>query len=371
MVCCIEPVEIDSVTYEKLLIVEGYLTGEAKNHKILLSSTSRINDRQRIAEEGASVSLQDNEGGIVTLTENEPGVYYTPFYAGSPGKSYQLFIQTEDGRKYTSAQVKFKNTPEIQNIYGEYIGDRGDEGNGIAIYLDAEDPSGLTRFYRWELEETYEIKTPFPSNFIWIGGNNVIFRDQPVDNCWATDTSQNIMVATTANLQFDKITKHTLRFIPATSPVMRIKYSLLVRQYALDETSYLFWKMIHDVNETQGSLFDVQTGAVRGNIQSDLNPDEMVLGYFDAGVVAEKRVFFSPGDFTPSGYKVPKYLTVCSEYVPVEVSINDIGAYMEKNQEAMEISESTGFGAVTLHILPKYCCNCTDKGTNVKPSFWK
>jgi hypothetical protein len=44
---------------------------------------------------------------------------------------------------------------------------------------------------------------------------------------------------------------------------------------------------------------------------------------------------------------------------------------MEKNHETMEISEITGFGAVTLHLFPKYCCNCTDKGTNVKPSFWE
>src|SRR5687768_8711848 len=100
MVCCIEPVEIKSVTYDRLLIVEGYLSGETKHHKILLSNTSHLNDREFIAEEGASVSILDNNGGIVTLTENEPGAYYTPLYAGSPGKSYQLSIQTKDGRKY-------------------------------------------------------------------------------------------------------------------------------------------------------------------------------------------------------------------------------------------------------------------------------
>ena len=89
---------------------------------------------------------KDNNGGFVTLSENEPGVYYTPIYAGSPGKSYQLLIQTKDGRKYTSAQVKFKNTPDIKNIYAEYFADRGYENNGVEIYLDTEDPSGLTRF---------------------------------------------------------------------------------------------------------------------------------------------------------------------------------------------------------------------------------
>src|SRR5688572_26376565 len=195
MVCCIEPVEIKSVTYDKVLIIEGYLTGEAKHHKISLSNTSRINDREVIVEEGASITIQDSNGGIVTLSENEPGAYYTPIYAGAPGKSYQLFIQTRDGRKYSSAQVEFKNAPDIKNIYAEYFGDRGYENNGVEIYLDTEDPSGLTRFYRWEFEETYEIKTPFPSNFVWIGGNNVIFRDVPVDHCWATDTSENIVIA--------------------------------------------------------------------------------------------------------------------------------------------------------------------------------
>jgi hypothetical protein len=371
MVCCIEPVEIKSVTYDELLVVEGYLSGETKQHKISLSNTSRLNDREFNAEQGASVTIQDNDGGIVSLTENEPGIYYTPIYAGSPGKSYQLNIQTKDGRKYTSSQVKFKNTPDIKNIYAEYVGDRRPDENGVTIYLDTEDPLGLTRFYRWEYEETYEIRTPFPSNFQWTGGNNVVFRDQPVDHCWASDSSENILIATTANLQSDKIVKHRLRFIPAGSHLMRIKYSLLVRQYALDETSYIFWKMIHDVNETQGSLFDIQTGAVRGNIRSDASPEDLVLGYFDAGAVIEKRVFLSPANFISSGFKIPEYLSVCLNYVPVELSINDIGAYMEKNHESMEISEIIGFGNVTLLLLPKFCCNCTKEGTNVKPSFWE
>jgi hypothetical protein len=371
MVCCIEPVEINSETYQKILVVEGHLSGEAKNHKIVLTSTSPINSRQIIPETGASVTIKENNGGVVTLTENEPGVYYTPIYAGSPGKTYQLIIETKDGTPYASEEVKFKPTPEIKNIYAEYFNDRGYEDNGISIYLDTEDPSGQTRYYRWEFEETYEIKTPFPSNFVWVGGNEVVFRDVPVDHCWATDMSQKILVATTANLQSDKITKHPLIYILATSPTMRIKYSLLVRQYALDEKGYLFWKMMHDVNETQGSLFDIQTGAVPGNIRNESNPQALTLGYFDAGDVVDKRVFFTPADFAAAGYKAPKYLTYCNEYVPVEVPSDKIGAYMEKNQEGMEISETTGAGAVTIFLLPKYCCNCTDKGTNVMPPFWQ
>ena len=140
-----------------------------------------------------------------------------------------------------------------------------------------------------------------------------------------------------------------------------------MRQYALDQAAYLFWKMIHDVNETQGSLFDTQTGAVPGNIHGD----GQVLGYFEAGGVSEKRVFFSPSDFSASGYKPPKYLTVCEDYVPVEILSDKIGAYMEKNHESMEISEASGAGVVTLILRPKFCCNCTDKGTNVRPSFWR
>ena len=125
--------------------------------------------------------------------------------------------------------------------------------------------------------------------------------------------------------------------------------------------------MIHDVNQTQGSLFDIQTGAVPGNIRGDGS----ALGYFSAGGVTEKRVFFAPADFSSSGYKPPKYLTVCTDYVPVEILSNQIGAFMEKNHDSMEISEATGAGIVTLILRPKFCCNRTDKGTNVRPSFWR
>ncbi len=371
MVCCIEPVDIKSETYDKILVVEGHLSGDTKQHKFFLSSTAPINDKEVIAEEGASLSIHDSDGGVVTLFENEPGVYYTPIYAGAPGKKYQLFIETRDGKRYTSSEVEFKNTPDIGNIYAQYYNDRGFDDNGIGIYLDTEDPSGSTKFYRWEFEQTYEIKTPFPSNFVWLGGNQVVFRDVPIDHCWATDTSQNVLVASTASLQQDRITRYPLAYIPATSELMRIKYSILVRQYALDETGYLFWKMLRDVNQTQGSLFDIQVGTVRGNIRADDDPDELVLGYFDAGKVSERRVFFTPSDFIKDGYKIPKYLSACLEYVPTEIPQDQIGAYMEKNKDTMLISEATGFGNVTFSLLPKYCCDCTNKGTNTRPSFWQ
>lgn len=371
LVCCVEQVDIKSEAYENLLIVEGYLSGDTRNHKILLSNTSPINDRGVIPEEGAFVTISDSNGGLISLSENEPGAYYTPFYAATPGKSYQLHIETKDGRKFSSEEVEFRSTPDIKRIYAQYYNDRGFEDNGIGIYLDTEDPSGTTRFYRWELEETYELKMPFPSNFVWVGGNEVVFRDQPVDHCWATDSSTNVMIATTVGLQQDKITQYPLTYIKATTEFMRIKYSLLVRQYALDEDGFLFWKMIRDVNQTQGSLFDIQTGAVHGNIKSVDDPSQEVLGYFAAGAVKEKRAFFSPADFAKDGYKPAKYLSACLEYVPVEIRADQIGAYMEKNHDTMEISETTGAGVVTMIIRPKYCCNCTNKGTNIRPSFWQ
>ncbi len=146
---------------------------------------------------------------------------------------------------------------------------------------------------------------------------------------------------TTNGLGKSKVTAQLVQSLPGYSINMRIQYSILIRQFSLSKEAYLYWKALKDVNETQGSLYDRQPGSIRGNIKS-LTDNELVLGYFDAGVVSEKRAFFSPDDFSKSGYRAPKFLTSCDNYVPVEVLLSGIGAYYAKNGQGLLISEAVG-----------------------------
>jgi len=366
---CVEPFPLTSIDYDDLLVVEGLITDESKQHIVTLSRTSKLNDLIFIPEQGAEVKLQVNKGFFIPLTETSPGVYQTSQYAGSIGATYRLLLKTHDNKEYTSKEVLLKPTPPIGKVYAKYpVINSGEKG--VQIYLDTEDPANQTHFYRWTYEETYEIKTPYPSKFVWLGGNNITYRVQAVDNCWASDTSSNVIISTTKGLVNDRVTALPVRFISSTAPELVIKYSLLVKQYALTEEAYLFWKQMKNVNETQGSLFDIQPGEVSGNVFS-ISGNEKVLGYFDAASASLNRSFFVPKDFEASGYTPPQILQSCLETDPVEIPIEKLGATMEVYQKSLAIYDALGAGPSSVLLLRISCCDCTSKGTTVRPTFWE
>jgi hypothetical protein len=372
LLCCVDPYNISQVSYDASLVIDGYVTTDIKPQQVTISRAAHIGDQSFIPEKGATVSIKTGKGEKYSLTEAAPGVYRSIAFAGIVGEKYTLSITTSDGKEYGSSEVELKDNPPISQVYAAYSKEFLNGDGAIEIYLDTEDPQKKTRYYRWDYKETFEIKNPFPSSFVWVGGNDVIFRDLPVDHCWGQDSSKNVTVKTTTGLDADKITKATIRIIPAFSSIMRIKYSILVKQYALSQEGYAYWKSLADVNQSQGSLYDHQPGNVQGNVSSLSNPDDIVLGYFDAGKVTEKREFFTPDNFVASGYEAPKYLTSCLFFMPVQVKQFDIGAYMKANQDKVEISEASGTTPGVIYTLfPKYCCDCTNLGTNIKPSFWK
>ncbi len=371
LTCCVEPYPIKSTTYEGILVVEGFISTDIKQHQVVISRTSPIDKPEFIPETGAVVSITDNYGGSIPLAENAPGIYLTPPTKGNIGNTYTLHIATQSGQQLTSEGVTLKDTPDIQNIYAAYLPDLtvGGTKGGIQIYLDTQDPTGQAHYYRWDYEATWEIHTPFDSEFIWLGGNEVVFRDVPVSTCYATDTSANIIIQSTQGLSDSKVTGQVIQTIKGDSPSMAIKYSILIRQYAISENSFLYWKTLKEVNQSQGTLYDTQPGTVNGNITS-LTDNQTVLGYFDAGVVKEMRVFFTPKDFKASGYIPPDYGNDCLFITAFQVPDSQIGDFLSKNP-GLEIEGATGSGPSTLYLLPKHCCDCTSQGTNIMPPFWQ
>ena len=370
-IACIDPFSISQQGYEATMVVDGYVTTDLKPQQVKISRASKVGEQTFIPEQDATVAITTGKGEKHILSESSPGIYLSSPFAGVIGEKYTLSFTTAEGVAYQSTDVELRDNPGISNVYATYSPTFLNGDGGIEIYVDTEDPSGKTRYYRWEYKETFEIMTPFPSNFVWVGGNDVIFRDQPVGHCWGQDSSKNGIVKNTVGLAEDKITKVSIRMIPGYSYIMRIKYSILIRQYALSQEGYTYWKSLADVNQSQGTLYDHQPGTVRGNLSSVSNPNEIVLGYFDAGKVTERRQFYTPSDFSKDGYQSPKFLTSCQFLIPIEIKQFEIGAYMQQNQGKVLIWEAAGLTPnVVYSIFPNYCCDCTNLGTNKKPSFW-
>lgn len=351
-------------------MVEGHISNLNRPQQIKLSRTAQLNDRTFIAESDADVQVENGSGEKIQFSEIKPGIYESPSFAGVVGEGYTLLITTKNGRKYKSQQVVLKYAPPIGRIFAEFV---TTPERGIQISIDTEDPLNNTNYYRWDYVETYEIHTPFPSNY-WVppGTDSAVWRYDRVDVCWANDTLREVLIKSTRTQNQDKIIAYPLKFIPEDSYIFRVKYSMFIQQYALSEQSFNYWENTRIFNETQGSLADVQPGTITSNVIGVTDPSETILGYFDASGISEQRVFFNYEDFKDDGYERPGFRTSCYEIIPILIVVTEIGPYMETHSDDYAIWDAIGFWPFGhVEVLPKSCCDCSDMGTTVKPSFWE
>ena len=367
-----ETFDIPDSSSSQMLVVEGVLSSQLKRHQIYLSRSTALNENRVVYEPGAIVTITDHEGEVLQLTEVSDGVYETPEYAAEPGRTYKLYIKTENGSEYESASVPFTDGPDIANVYAAYGKNPRGNDKGVQVYLDTESPGSPGHYYRWNYIETYEVRAPFPSNWVWLGGTDLEFRIDGIDTCYVTDTLKNIILHNTFELEQDKVTAFTLRYIHESEYMLRHRYSILAQQFCLSEEAYQYWDNLRVISEEQGSLSDRQPGTIKGNIVSLTNPEETVLGYFDAAKVSEKRILFSAINFYYDGLKMPPPLrSDCFDIPPISFMQWELPVMMPRYESTMLIWEVAGMSpSITVSLMPKSCCDCRNLGPTDKPDFF-
>lgn len=371
---CVDPFSIDDVEFQELLAVEGFFSNELMNHQVRVSRVTSIEQPRFNGETGADVRILDSQGNVIQLAPAADGIYETEVVAGKIGEAYSLHVTTEDGKEYVSKPVVLRDGPSIDTVYGRY--EKGDprRPDGIQVYArSAAQTDGKPVFRRWNYIETASVETPFPSNWVWLGGDRVEFRDPPIGQCWVSDTLRNVIIENSSPGQASNPADFPLRRIEEESHYMRIKYSIVVEQYILSQESYQYWETIRAINETQGSLSDIQPGRIVGNLSCVTVPEESVLGYFDAGRVSRVRAFFTPVMFYSEGFKRPQnFRSECEEITPIVVEQKDLEAFVQQNGERYLIWEVAGLSPANLFTFyPRSCTDCTDVGTNIRPPFWE
>ncbi len=369
---CIEPFDPPKEDFQDLLVIEGLITDEAKPHQITISRTFPIDTLLKIPVNGASASIVDDLGNKYGLQPVGDGKYETswPEFQGQPGRTYQLLVTTSLGDMIQSDPVVMKKVPEIDSVSWEIstrLLDDGTVTDGVQIYVSTHDPDNETRNYRWQYIETWEFNTPYPTYYKW-SGNQIVVRDENISKCWTNNSSDEILIGSSGNLSDDIISLYPLVYISANaSNRLRIKYSILVRQYALSDEAWFYWKQMKKMNQEMGNLFAPQPTAVQGNLHNVTRPQIPVIGYFDASGVKEKRIFISSHDL--DGMKVYSGY----DYCPVDsLRLADISKYPFKNSRNPMYTYLNEMGFVAGYLMSTIqCTDCTLRGENVKPDFWE
>jgi hypothetical protein len=277
------------------------------------------------------------------------------------------------------------------------------QSDGVQINVSTHDPGNNTHYYRWDYGETWIIHSNYYS-FYKSNGDSVIdrnFINDEVYQCWQSDTSSTINVASSSHLQSDVISNNPVTFIPSSSEKLNAKfsiivaqnapsnsaYSILVKQYALTGDAYTFWTNLKKNTEQLGSIFDAQPSQLQGNIHSLTKPAEPVIGYVSAGSVSTKRIFIENREIPAAWTSPPAYgsCTVDSLYLAyftpgATVPINQENEYFNYDKGNLLINRLIPIVAIWNQVLGTIightgstpeCVDCTLRGTNKQPNFWR
>ena len=162
------------------LVIEGVLNAGAGPTSIRLTRTFKLDDTARLKGElNAQIVVEGKDNTTRPLTMDGDGFYVSPNLNLALNQEYRLRVITANGKEYLSDYVVAKETPPIDSL-----GFKQDD-NGVQVYVNTHDASGNTRYYRWDYDETWEIRTYYFSNFKYV--NEVVsLRDAGdfVSTCW-------------------------------------------------------------------------------------------------------------------------------------------------------------------------------------------
>jgi len=358
------------------LVVSGNITSGDTTF-INLSRMVSVNDSARSKPVlNAGVTIEGSQGGSYPLTPANNGNYVSAPLNLSASQKYRIKITTSDGKQYASDFVPVKNAPAIDSV--SYI---VNSATGLQINVNTHDAANNTHYYRWEYNETYIIHSAFVSHYMVVNRDTTAVRpaDQEIYQCWASDTSNVILTGSSAALSRDVIRSQLITNIPSVSDKVHIRYSILVKQYALTSDAYNYFNLLKKNTEQLGGIFDSQPSELTGNVHCLSNPNEPVVGYITAGAVAQQRIFIDSS-------QLPAWVPVTSDSICtldtllyarpiilkagppiVAFEVHDL-IYTGIKIPIDKVGESPkgGFSAAFPH-----CVDCTLRGTNKQPAFWK
>jgi hypothetical protein len=383
MVGCKKPYDPPAITASNsYLVVEGVINSGADSTFIKLSKT--VNLSSKVVTNpvvNATVTVEGDQNTTYPLTAAASGTYVSAGLNLDNAHKYRLRIKTADNKEYLSDFVPVLNSPPIDSI-GYTL-----QTNGLNIYSNAHDPTNNVKYFRFDYTETWLFHPAFDSYFK-SNGDTVLARDLINDNiyqCWQSDTSSNIVLASTAKLAQDVLLNNPITDISSTSEKLEARYSIMVRQYALTPDAFTFWQNLKKNTEQLGSIFDAQPTEISGNIHSLTNPAEPVIGYLSVGAVASKRIFIdnrvlpawkpvTPYDMCTDTALLYKYYEgiqkVLVNQVDLQINYNTPGYHFDVLIPINSIVNNQGI-ILGFTAAERACVDCTLRGTNKQPIFWK
>ena len=283
---------------EEILVVEGLVTNDEWDlHTVLLSWASPYGGpRHRLPVTGAVVTLRDDRGIQDEMVETLPGRYRAPYrFAAEVGETYRLHILLEDGREYESEPQLMVEPLDLDRMVGAYgvdyqytesaISERLIQHTfpGAHLFLDLEDMREQTPRFRFS-SKLYIQWVELVDEGVTMPGT--------YDFCWIRTDITNLVARSISD---PAVTRLKTAFVPRDGHVMhfynfpRRDYNqprvVIHNFYSLNEDSHNYYTAKYDQLGAEGKIFDPIAAQLPTNIRCLTDPDELVLGFFEASTL--------------------------------------------------------------------------------------
>ena len=364
---CIRSYEPDILSEdEKKYVISGYVTDESRLQKVNITISSPISEPKYIPAPGCVVTIVDDQGNTFPMQSTGNGDYTTDIDLAflKPGNAFKLEVTTPEGDFITSDFDTLPVGPEMDSIYyfieEKLYNPAAPPIKGIQFYLDLHAAETDSRYYKWDVFETYEYHALYPLEWYY---NGTVHHVTPPDYsrmiCWRTLKIPEIFTLTTENLAENRYEQYPLHFVHNLSTRLAYGYSLLVRQFALSHNAFVYFENLDVNSNPQGGLYDKQPLAIEGNFHNVTHPDKDVLGFFAASSSRSKRIFV---------YPIPELNLMYDSYCDPTPLRNGLKVIKPQDYPAYLLGNAEGYSLVWME---NECVDCTRLGgTIVKPPFW-
>ncbi len=396
---CIEPFQAETLGLENVLVVDARLTDEVKKHQILLSRARPFDKDNIIPERNAEVSIVENSETSYAFEEMNPGHYVsTMTFGAKTNQSYQLKITTSDGSYASTMETMPQNVPIANLDIKRGTNDLGEDG--VVVVLDNTSLGNQPRYFRYDYEESYKIVAPNwdPFEFEIIDsvactdGDAFEVRIKPKHSlkgqtCYGQQSSTKIILASTANLDGNTVSDFRVHFVNRENYILTHRYSILVNQYTQSVDAHSYYQGLQAFSTSESVFSEIQPGFLPGNIFSETDTAEKVVGYFETAAVSSKRVFFDYQDIFPEE-PLPEYPINCSSLGNPRLIGRSYHCTMGNSGVCDGSCKSPLIDQIQANLivfaaekeptdilapfltLPVACGDCTVLGSNLKPDFW-
>ncbi len=366
---CIFPIDPGIGVAGNSLVINGRVTDREGLQYVEISRSSPVNsETTAIPLSGYMVEIHDDLGNSFVGEEVETGKYACMITREFliPGTRFRLRVTSPEGKQYESDYDELLPCPPIQEISYEIREELTADPNvshyGVQFLVStAESGEGYAQNFLWDMEETWEYHSRFLIQDYYDG--EIHMTDDPSDSifyCWDTRRIPDIYVYSTRNLSGDEIRNFPLHYISDQTDKLRVKYSLLLKQYSLSEKAYQYWTILEEQSKQAGALYETQPSVIEGNIYSIDDPDESELGLFYATAIEEKRAFFRP--------RIPILRPNCDPWLFDYIGLL---SFLETFHESEYPVYLVRMSPATVDYTYQSCFDCRLRGGTLEvPDFW-